>query len=104
MAEWYTCLPAGRRGYNQIMFFVYILQSIKTGEFYKGLTDNLDRRLNEHSNGESKSTKVRLPLRLIHVEICESRQEARKVEKFFKSGYGREVIDEIAGMAEWYTR
>ena len=78
------------------MFFVYILRSLKTGEFYKGLTDNLDRRLSEHFNGESKSTKNRLPLELIHVEICTSREEARKIEKFFKSGYGREIIKEIA--------
>jgi len=36
-----------------------------------------------------------LPLDLIHVEICNTRSEARKLELFFKSGYGREVIEEI---------
>lgn len=78
------------------MFFVYILKSLKTEEFYKGLTANLDRRLEEHFNGESKSTKNRLPLKLIHVEIRDTRDEARKIEKFFKSGYGREIIKEIS--------
>ena len=78
------------------MFFVYVLKSLKTGEFYKGLTNNLDRRLKEHCNGESKSTKNLLPLKLIHVEIYGTRDEARKIEKFFKSGCGREIIKEIS--------
>lgn len=78
------------------MYFVYILQSLSTGEFYKGLTDNIERRLHEHFNGRSPTTRTRLPLKLIHVEIYASRYEARKAEKFFKSGYGREVIKELA--------
>ena len=95
-------LPAGRqaRGSQKLMFFVYILQSLKTGEFYKGITDNLERRLGQHFNGKSPSTSNRLPLRLIHVEVCSDRVEARKLEKFFKSGYGREVIKEIAAVVE----
>ena len=78
------------------MYFVYILKSLKTEEFYKGLTDDLSRRLKEHMNGKCNSTKDRLPLKLIHVEVCSTREEARKLEKFFKSGYGREIIKELA--------
>lgn len=78
------------------MYFVYVLRSLNSGNFYKGLTDNLERRLNEHFNSKSFSTKSELPLELIHVELCETRQQARELEKFFKSGYGREVIKEIA--------
>ena len=77
------------------MHFVYVIQSIKTGEVYKGLTDNIDRRLTQHMTGKSRSTKSKLPLRLVHVEICSSRTEARVLEKFFKSGFGRETILEI---------
>ena len=77
------------------MFFVYVLQSIKTGEYYKVLTNDLDRRLNQHFNGKGETTKHNLPLKVVHVEICETRQQARELEKFFKSGYGREVIKEI---------
>lgn len=78
------------------MFYVYILQSFKTREFYKGLTNNAVRRLKQHFSREVNSTKKKLPLKLIHVEICKNRKEARRVEKFFKSGYGREVIKELA--------
>ena len=77
------------------MYYVYILKSELTGEYYKGLTDNVDRRLIEHNLGKSQSTKNRRPLRLIHVELCKTRDEARKVEKYFKSGYGREIIKEL---------
>lgn len=77
------------------MFYVYIVKSLKTGIYYKGLTNNLDKRLKQHLSGKSPSTRHRLPLKLIHVEICETRQRARIIEKFFKSGYGREIIKEI---------
>ena len=99
-------LPAGRqaRKSQKEMYYVYILQSLKTKEFYKGLTDNFDRRLNEHLKEKSNWAKNKLPLKLIHVEICTDRLEARKLEKFFKSGYGREIIEELAGVVEWQTR
>ncbi len=82
------------------MFYVYVLQSVRTKEFYKGLTDNLERRLIQHFAGRVPSTKTKLPLRLVHVEICKDRQDARKLERFFKSGYGREIIDELVQVAE----
>lgn len=77
------------------MYFVYVLKSIKTGMYYKGLTDNIERRYKQHIEGKVNSTKRQLPLILIHVEICSNRQEARMLEKYFKSGYGREIIKEI---------
>jgi len=92
VAEWQTCLPAGRRA---TMYFVYVLKSIKTREFYKGFTDNIERRLEQHFSGKSASTKYRLPLKLIHVELCENRVKARELEKFFKSGFGREILKEL---------
>ena len=79
------------------MWYVYVLQSIKTKVFYKGLTNDLERRLSQHFQGQSKTTKKLFPLKLVHVEICKDRIEARKMEKFFKSGFGREVLNEIIG-------
>ena len=77
------------------MYFNYILK-LSTGEFYKGFTGALDKRLKEHLNGKVGSTKNKLPFKLIHVELSNTRTEARGLEKFFKSGYGREIIKEIA--------
>lgn len=77
------------------MWYVYILQSNKDSVLYKGLTNNIDKRLKQHLQGQSKTTKKLLPLKLVYVEVCKNRVEARKMEKFFKSGFGREVLEEI---------
>jgi len=56
------------------------------------MTNNLERRLGEHNSGQSKSTKARAPFQLVYNEIVESRELARKREKFLKTGCGREFI------------
>ena len=89
-------LPAGRQACSDKMYFVYVILSLKTKEFYKGLTNNVDLRIKQHFEGKTTFSRNRLPLTLIHVETCSTRTEARKVEKFLKSGYGREIIKEIA--------
>ncbi|KKT65000.1 MAG: hypothetical protein UW58_C0032G0003 [Candidatus Collierbacteria bacterium GW2011_GWC2_44_30] len=63
------------------------------------MTVDIDRRLAEH-NGHHKSTRTTLILsdyELIFCQIVDSRLEARQLEEFLKSGYGREVRDEIIG-------
>ncbi|HCR81421.1 MAG TPA: endonuclease [Candidatus Pacebacteria bacterium] len=77
------------------MYFVYILKSTRKQTYYKGLTNNLSKRLKQHFSGQVVSTKSLLPLDLIHVELCSDRALARKTEKFFKSGFGREIIKEL---------
>lgn len=77
------------------VYYVYILKSLKDKTFYKGLTNDLDRRLREHFDGECQTTASRRPLILVYVHHCGSRQDARMWEKFFKTGVGREVIKEL---------
>ena len=77
------------------IYYVYILKSLVANFYYKGITNNVERRIKEHESGNNKFTKRYLPVELVHVEICKSRIEARFLEKFFKSGFGREVIKEI---------
>ncbi len=38
------------------MFFVYVIQSGKNGNLYKGQTENLEKRLQAHNSGKTKST------------------------------------------------
>ena len=77
------------------MFFVYIIKSKKDGRLYKGFTNNLERRLKEHNIGKNKSTSPYKPWDLVYKEEVASREEARKREKYFKSGIGREFIKNI---------
>lgn len=78
------------------MYFVYIIKNIESDIYYKGLTNNINKRLHQHNAGQVKTTKNKFPLKLIHVEIFKTRREARKIEKFFKSGYEHEIIQELS--------
>ncbi len=59
------------------------------------MSKNPYRRLIEHNRGLTKSTKSRRPFKLIYIEEFEKRLEARKREKYLKSGIGRETIKEL---------
>lgn len=77
------------------MYFVYVLRSEKDGRLYKGFSSNLEKRIREHNSGKTKSTKGYLPWKLVYSEKVESRIEARKREKYLKSGVGRDYLKEI---------
>lgn len=56
--------------------FVYILRCAN-GQYYVGSTDNVERRIVEHSLGHgSKFTKAHLPFELVYVEECLDRHAA----------------------------
>jgi len=75
------------------MFYVYILQSIKDGNFYVGYSADLKTRFIEHKKGKVSSTKNRRPIILIYYEAYRSGKDARIREKFLKTGKGREFMD-----------
>jgi putative endonuclease len=72
------------------MFHVYILQSDKDKTFYTGICSNIQERLTQHNQSVTKTTRSKKPWKLVHSEAYETRLEARKREKFLKSGAGRE--------------
>ena len=74
------------------MYYVYVLKSRRDQKLYYGLTDNLERRLSQHNSGLVKSTKSRMPFDLIYHEQVDTLLDARKKEKYFKSGFGRKYV------------
>jgi putative endonuclease len=76
------------------MYFVYVISSINRNYTYVGLTNNPDRRINQHNKGYNRTTKAYKPFEVILVEDFPSRSSAREREKFLKSGIGREFIKE----------
>ncbi len=74
------------------MYYVYILQSEKNKRLYKGVTNNLKRRLKEHNSGTVSFTKNLIPWKLVYYEAFSSKEDATREEKFLKSGKGRERI------------
>jgi putative endonuclease len=74
------------------MYYTYVLKSLKDGNLYIGQTSDIEKRLTEHNSGLCKSTKSRIPFKLIHQEEFKTRSEAMKREKELKTGRGRESI------------
>ena len=74
------------------MYYVYVLISEQDGRFYTGSTNDLKRRLDEHNAGKVESTKRRKPFKLIYYEACFDERDARKREKYLKSGMGKKYM------------
>ena len=76
-------------------YFVYVLRGIKDRKLYVGYSENLERRLKQHNAGETKSLFRRRPLVLIYKEGFKNELEARRRERFLKSGQGRKFLKEV---------
>jgi len=74
------------------MHYVYTLLSEKDGHFYTGSTNDLQRRFEEHNMGRVNSTKNRRPLKLIYYEACINEEDARRRERYLKSGMGKKYL------------
>lgn len=67
-------------------YFFYIVRC-SDNSLYSGITNNLQRRVEEHNSGTYKSakyTRSRKPVRLVYHEQYESRQQAMKREAEIK--------------------
>ena len=76
-------------------FIIYAIRSEVDGRIYVGFTGNIERRLKEHNSGKTKSTKGYRPWKLVYTEEVDTRLEARKREKYLKSGIGKEFLKNI---------
>ena len=76
------------------MYSVYVLKSLNRNYIYVGISDNVQRRVGEHNSGWNRTTKLYKPFKLLHTEVFPDRIAARKREKWFKSGEGKEFIKE----------
>lgn len=76
------------------MFIVYVLKD-DSGKFYKGLTNNLERRLKEHKNGHTITTSRMANLKVVYTETFKDFESARKRELYLKSAAGRRFIRKV---------
>ena len=82
------------------MYFVYVLQSLKDKKFYIGQTNDISKRVSIHNSGGVKSTKSRMPFKLIGYRDYASRNEARWIEYNLKK-HGdkkKKFIEELKGL------
>ena len=73
------------------MHHVYILK-LKTGKHYTGMTKDINRRLKEHINGKSISTKYYRPLQLTFLTSSHDKFTARKLEVHIKNFTARKFL------------
>lgn len=74
------------------MWYVYILKSKDKDFLYVGSTTNLKRRLLEHNNGLSVSTKAYKPFQLAAYVAVQTETRAKDLERYFKTGSGKAVL------------
>ena len=68
----------------EIMYYVYVLKSIKLGQLYIGQTNDLKRRFVEHNKGKNISTKHKTPFKLVYYEAYQSKSDAKYRENQLK--------------------
>ncbi len=80
---------------------VYILKS-KSGTFYIGSTDNLERRLHQHDLGHTQTTRNMKFHELVLKQDYPSLEIARKIERKIKKLKRKDYIEKI--VKEGYIR
>lgn len=77
---------------NKGFSYVYVLESKKDGKWYTGCTNDLRKRLEQHRDGKTTSTKGRGPLALIYHEASRSDEDAFNRERYLKTGMGKRYL------------
>lgn len=75
--------------------FVYILQSLKNGQYYIGSTKNIDKRLLKHNLGYVKATRNFRPYILKLSQEYKTITDARNIEYRIKNLKRRDYIKKI---------
>jgi len=78
--------------YAPLPYCVYILFCEKDNLLYTGYTSDLQRRLQQHRNGQSNNTSKRLPVKLVFCEYYLFKEDAIKREGYFKTTAGKKAI------------
>jgi len=73
-------------------YYVYVIESVNDDFTYTGITENLEKRLEEHNNCEELSTKAYTPFELIFYEAYRNKSDAKRREKYLKSTNGKKAL------------
>lgn len=76
-------------------YSIYAIKSCVDGRIYVGMSQNTEKRIKEHNQGQVFSTKGYRPWKIIYTEFIGDRKECRKKEKYYKSGFGKEFLKNI---------
>jgi len=76
------------------MHYPYVIESDKDSQWYTGVTSDLRARFRSHLKGQVRSTHSRRPVRLVYDEACLSEADARRRERYLKSGKGKRYLQQ----------
>ena len=77
------------------MFYTYILQSTKSGRYYVGHTEDVEKRLERHNAGKVNATRNKGPWVLMSYEAYQTKLEANSRELYIKSMKSRVFIEKL---------
>jgi putative endonuclease len=83
------------------MYYIYVIESAKDHQWYTGMTGDLRSRMTSHLKGQVTSTSHRLPLRLVYYEASLCETDARRRERYLKSGKGKRYLKQR--LSAWIT-
>ena len=70
------------------MHFVYIIQSQVDQSYYTGVTEDVEKRLQNHNSGSAKYSSTHAPYDLIWYCAFHKKSKALEFEKYLKHGSG----------------
>ncbi len=80
-------------------YYTYILQSESTGRYYIGHTKDITTRLHQHNHhdaiGSSSTRRLKGPWKIVYLEDFDTRSDAMKREREFKSWKSSRSIAEF---------
>ena len=80
------------------MFYVYILYSESYDSFYIGYSADVAKRLIEHNSGLTRSTKSKVPWKIVYTEKFINKTAALKRERFLKHQKNKSFYKKLAGL------
>ena len=69
-------------------YYVYIIKSKSSDVIYTGFTEDLDRRIKQHNEGNEGYTKGKGPWELVWFAAFNTKDKALEFEKYLKHGSG----------------
>ena len=81
---------------SSMPYIVYVLQG-ETGHLYKGMTNDLDRRLAEHRRGKTRTTSLMRNLQIVYTENYQTEGKAYARERYLKTAAGRRFLKKVLG-------
>lgn len=70
------------------MYFVYILKSQKDSSYYKGVTADLEKRLEQHNSLKNRYSSNKQPFEIVWYCSFRDKMKAYHFERYLKSGSG----------------